>query len=772
MFTRSLSLVFLLVFSSFSHAQWKPKQAALMTQWAKDVKPEAPLPEYPRPQMVRDTWQNLNGLWDYAITGRDDGQPAKWDGQILVPFAAESALSGVMQRIGPEKKLWYHRRITIPKSEAWQKDKRILLHFGAIDWHAIVWVNGFKVGEHKGGCTPFTCDITDALYTRKATDEEIVISVYDPTNAGFQPVGKQHNNPHGIWYTPVSGIWQTVWMEPVGEYHITGLKITPNVDKGEVEIILKLNQPLPADSSVGVDVAFSGTVEFSSVTGAEGKSEIRFVESFKKFPPKNRLWSPDSPQLHDLRVHLKAGNRTDEISSYFAMRKIHMAKDDSGALRLYLNNKPLFQFGPLDQGWWPDGLYTAPTDAALKYDIEITKKLGFNMIRKHVKVEPARWYYHCDKLGMLVWQDMPNGDKGPPWNPNGEHDGKDGTRDKTSADNYNAEWKEIIDTLHNHPCIVMWVPFNEAWGQFDTVRVTEWTKKYAPTRLVNCASGGNDFPVGDIRDLHNYPGPAAPKPDGKRAIVLGEYGGLGLPVEGHTWLSKGNWGYKSFTNANDLTTAYIDLTTRLRPLIGHPGLAAAVYTQTTDVEVEVNGFMTYDRAVMKMDIEKIAAINRTVYAPPPVTKQWLATSEQDGATWRYTTEKPADGWEKAGFDDAKWESGKAGFGEPSTPGSVVRTLWKTNDIWIRRSFELPADVALTSPKLRMHHDEDTEVYINGVLAAKVERWADGYHLFDLSDEARRSLKAGANTIAAHTKQNTGGQYIDVGIVEVIEPEKK
>jgi len=746
-------------------AEWRPAPGKLMTRWAKEVSPEKVLPEYPRPQMVREAWMNLNGLWDYAITAKDASKPDKWDGQILVPFAVESALSGVMQRVGPDKRLWYRRTFRVPEEAAW-KDKRVLLHFGAVDWDSTVWVNGKEVAKHRGGFDPFSADITEALKAHNAGNHEVIVSVWDPTNASFQPVGKQHNNPHGIWYTPVTGIWQTVWMEPVGKSYIESLHIVPDVDKGEVRITAQINGS-DKPKSLG------GEAEIGGVTfqiAADGGNDLGFALTKKDYGDAAwKLWSPDAPHLHHAEVHLfEQGVHVDTVKIYFAIRKISLAKDDRGALRLMLNNKPLFQFGPLDQGWWPDGLYTAPTDEALKYDIEITKKLGFNMIRKHVKTEPARWYYHCDRLGMLVWQDMPNGDKHAKWDPHGGHDRTETTRSKESSDNFDREWKAIIDALRNHPCIVMWVPFNEGWGQADTVRVGEWTKKYDPSRLVNAASGGNDFPTGDVYDLHRYPGPVAPKPDGKRAIVLGEYGGLGLPVEGHTWLDKGNWGYRSFTSKEALTDAYIDLLVRLRPLIHEPGLAAAIYTQTTDVEIEVNGFMTYDRAMVKMDETKIGAANRKLYLPPAVMKTLAPTAETEGATWRYTTQKPADGWEKADFDDGKWQSGKGGFGEPSTPGSVVRTLWKTNDIWLRRTVELPKDVEAGDAHIALHYDEDSEIFFDGEHAATVKGYTTGYTLVAISDKAKAAMKDGKVIIAVHTNQKGGGQYIDLGSVTVSE----
>ncbi|TXT22281.1 MAG: beta-galactosidase/beta-glucuronidase, partial [Planctomycetota bacterium] len=470
---------------------------------------------------------------------REPRAPQSWDGKILVPFPIESALSGVMKRVPDNGKLWYRRSFATPEMA---KDGRLLLHFGASDWETVVSVNGQKVGEHRGGYDPFSFDITDTL--KPSGEQELVVAVSDPTDGSFQPRGKQVRNPHGIWYTPTTGIWQTVWLEPVRKVSIRSIQIVPDMDAGAVRFraeCIGANdrhqvQWIIYDNTPGLETNLVGSS--ISRSGEEAMVQIRSAKT----------WSPDSPFLYTLAVSLSeqvGGGQMqyhDSLTSYVAMRKISVAKDTSGVMRIMLNNQPLFQYGPLDQGFWPDGLYTAPTDEALKYDIEQTKKLGFNMIRKHVKVEPDRWYYHCDKLGMLVWQDMPSGDRNAPWDPFGKHDNTELTRSPESSDNYNREWKAIIDSLRNHPSIVMWVPFNEGWGQANTVAVTKWTKEYDPTRLVNCASGGNDFPVGDVIDVHRYPGPFAPKPTSDRAAVLGEFGGLGLPLEGHTWQGKDNWG--------------------------------------------------------------------------------------------------------------------------------------------------------------------------------------------------------------------------------------
>ncbi len=799
-------VVTLLMLTTFdAHAEdWAPKQAALMTRWAADVVPDNVHPDYPRPQLVRENWSNLNGLWQYAIQPKDAAKSDTWQGEILVPFPVESALSGVMQGVGADKRLWYRRKFDIPKMD---NDGRLLLHFGAVDWQCEVWVNGKSVGKHTGGYDPFTFDITDAIVVYQQGDvvdpaggQEIVVAVWDPTDANWQPRGKQVNKPHGIWYTPVTGIWQTVWLEPVPASYIRSVSITPDLDNKSFTIQADVVNPRPG-WKIGYVInsqSKSGGL-FHRGWHTDLTKPIVTVLDEEESRLSAHVWSPDNPHLIDVYVALVPDAKADllgfaqewmpkvtgpgapekmppvemadGVRCYTALRKISTGKDKDGVTRLLLNNKPLFQYGPLDQGWWPDGLYTAPTDEALRYDIEITKQLGFNMIRKHVKVEPDRWYYWCDKLGMLVWQDMPSGDRAAEWDPHGGHDGKEIERSKESTENFDAELKSMIDALWNHPSIVMWVPFNEAWGQFDTVRVTEWIQKYDPTRLVNCASGGNDFPVGDVYDIHRYPGPAAPEPDGKRAIVLGEYGGLGLPLDGHTWLEKGNWGYRSFPTREALTEAYLSLVTQLRPLIHSPGLAAGIYTQTTDVEVEVNGLLSYDRAVIKMPLEAVAAANRRLYLPPPVQTTLVPTAETDLIKWRYTTESPPDNWFEPKFDTSSWKEGPAGFGQRNTPGANVRTEWQTPDIWLVREFELPAaDEARTdaSLHLRMHHDEDAQVFLNGVLVKKVSGFTTDYGLFPIADQGQSPLRSGKNVIAVHCHQTGGGQYIDVGIVDIVE----
>jgi len=605
-----LLLVFLMVafFSNAQQSDWKIVPAHITTEWADKVNPSHPLNVYPRPQLQRSEWQNLNGLWQYTILPASDDKaiPSSFQGNILVPFCAESALSGVGKRVGKDNLLWYQRDITVP---AKRKGKRVLLHFGAVDWRSDIFVNGKNVGRHEGGYDPFTFDITDAL--KKGTKQQLNVRVWDPTNDGPQPHGKQVIKPEGIWYTPVTGIWQTVWLETVPETYISSTKQTPDVDNSNLSVSASVENIQPGDQLSFS--AWKGNEKIAEKTG----SDTSVILSI----PGPELWSPSHPFLYDLKVTvMRKGKAVDEVKSYFAMRKISVAPDEHGIKKMLVNNKFLFEFGPLDQGWWPDGLYTAPTDAALKFDIEKTKEMGFNLIRKHIKVEPARWYYYCDSIGIMVWQDMPSGDLGNHWENRPGVLGRATDRDRTpeSEGYYRKEWNAIMDALHNFPSIIVWVPFNEAWGQFKTVEIANWTKQKDPSRLVNSASGGNFFPVGDIEDLHNYPDPAMPRPDifgDKKALVLGEFGGLGLPVQGHTWQEK-NWGYQSFKSNDSLFKRYQSLTDKLEELI-RAGLSAAVYTQTTDVEGEVNGFMTYDRKVMKMPIEKLKAVNDKMYEVVP-----------------------------------------------------------------------------------------------------------------------------------------------------------
>lgn len=594
-------IVAMLLISVAALAQgWKPAGDKIKTKWAEQINPTNVWAEYPRPIMERPDWKNLNGLWNYAIKPMGEAMPTAWDGQILVPFAVESSLSGVGKRVSDKEELWYQRTFDVPKN--WS-GKRVLLHFGAVDWKMDAWINGMNVGSHTGGYVPFCLDVTDAL--KASGSNTLTIRVWDPTDQSFQPRGKQVNNPSGIWYTPVTGIWQTVWLEPVAEAHIANLKTTPDIDKH----LLQVEVQTEGLSGKGYQAKVS--VYDGSKLVAEGAA-VNNLPVQVQMPADAKLWSPDSPFLYTVKVSLlKNGNVVDKVDSYAAMRKISAGKDKNGIMRLQLNNKPIFMYGPLDQGWWPDGLYTAPSDEALKYDIQKTKDFGYNMIRKHIKVEPARWYTYCDQMGILLWQDMPSGDRNPRWQNKEYFNDTELHRSAESEANYRKEWKEIMDALYSYPCISVWVPFNEAWGQFKTQEIVEWTKQYDPSRLVNPASGGNHYPVGDILDLHNYPQPDMYLYDGSRVNVLGEYGGIGRVIKENIWEPDRNWGYVQFNTEKEVTDEYLKYAQMLKDYIPK-GFSAAVYTQTTDVEIEVNGLMTYDRKVIKLDEAQLRRMNSSI----------------------------------------------------------------------------------------------------------------------------------------------------------------
>lgn len=578
--------------------EYAPAGDRIKSSWGEAVTPENVWQEYPRPMMQRAEWKNLNGLWEYAIVKADDKAPQTYQGDILVPFCVESSLSGVGKEVGADNALWYKRSFTVPAN--W-KGQDIILNFDAVDWKCDVWVNDVKVGSHTGGYTPFGLNITQAL--KQKGENELVVRVWDPTDKGTQPRGKQVTKPKTIWYTPVTGIWQTVWLEPVPKGHIARIKTLPDIDNNTLNV--EVAPSVAGDYLTQVDVLDNGKIIASgkSINGESVKIDM---------PADVKLWSPDSPNLYDLSVTLYAdGKKADSVKSFTAMRKYSTKRDEKGVVRFQLNNKDIFEFGPLDQGWWPDGLYTAPSPDALRYDIDKTKDLGFNMIRKHIKVEPELWYAHCDKAGIIVWQDMPSGDSNPQWQRHNYFNGSEKVRTPESEATYRKEWKEIIDHLYNHPCIGVWVPFNEAWGQFKTPEIADWTKSMDPSRLVNPASGGNFYTCGDILDLHNYPGPAMYLYDAQRANVLGEYGGIGMVDKDHCWAPDRNWGYVQFKTPEEVTDQYVKFIDELDKYC-EQGFTGAVYTQTTDVEIEVNGLMTYDRKKVKVDQDRVRKANRSL----------------------------------------------------------------------------------------------------------------------------------------------------------------
>ena len=606
---------------TLSAQEYAPAGNRIMTPWASEVSPAHVHPEYPRPQMVRSRWQSLNGLWNYAVSAKEAEKPVIGDGQILVPFAIQSALSGVGKNVSEKDALWYETEFTVPKK--WGKD-RIILHFEAVDWAAEVWVNGKKAGSHTGGYTPFSFDITSLV--KKNGKQVLTLKVTDPTdtdtdgNHTYVPRGKQVSNPHGIWYTAVTGIWQSVWIEPVSAAHVDSYYAVSDIDAKTLSVRVA-SSGLAAGDEVRVellegkagldmdkaDLSAAGVVASAPVVSGEALLSVASP----------RLWSPEDPYLYPLRIRvLRKGKAIDEVCGYTSFRKVSLVESAKGFKVLGLNGKPCFNYGPLDQGWWPDGLYTAPTDEALAYDVVKTRDFGFNMIRKHIKVEPARWYYHCDRLGIMVWQDMPctTDSRHGQWKYRDylPFQGKDSDISAWTKENYFKEWAEIIDALRVFNCITVWVPFNEAWGQFNTAEAVAFTRAQDPTRLINPASGGNHTEnCGDILDCHNYPNPAQYLWSPTVANVVGEYGGIGMPLEGHLWQPDKNWGYIQYKNSKDVTDAYERYALQLKDLVGR-GTSGAVYTQTTDVEIEVNGLMTYDRAVIKIEENRVRAINRSI----------------------------------------------------------------------------------------------------------------------------------------------------------------
>jgi hypothetical protein len=725
--------------------RWQPVEGHLMTRWAREVSPANALSEYPRPQMRRKHWQNLNGLWEYGLTAAaDTAPPTNFDARILVPFPYESALSGVGKASIPSQRLWYRRTFTLP---AGAQNQRVLLHCGAVNWDSTVLVNGHAIGAHRGGYEGFDFDITDSL---KAGANELMVSAWNPVRsdvAEAQVLGKQRLRPGGIFYTAVSGIWQTVWLETVPVQHIAALKITPDVDHATLR--------LTVDASTAGQViatASDGGKTVATATGTAG-TEINLAIANPHF------WSPAAPHLYDLAVELvEDGKTVDRVDSYFAMRKISLGKDEQGRTRIFLNNKLVLQCGPLDQGYWPDGIYTAPTDQALRFDIDMTKKFGWNTIRKHAKVEPARWYYWADKLGILVWQDMPQ-----------MFGGRNNALSGDAKKQFESEWRRIIAQFYNSPSIVVWTTFNEGWGQHDTESVVELTKELDPTRLVNNASGWTDKKVGDLYDTHAYPGPGSRPPEENRAAVNGEFGGVTMEVEGHRWTKSSTYGYGSVLNSSWLATKrYQALLKRAYEMKDELGVSAFIYTQLTDVEQEINGLLTYDRAVVKLDQKIVAAANQGQFPPlpPNPNPEWLPTSGDEPVTWSYTTNQPAGNWFAPDFDARAWQTGPAPFGHRMTG---TRTEWTSADIWIRREFQVSGAIPARLDLLVKHH-EDAEIYLNGILAGNVTGSVDDYKTVPISTEAQASLKPGRNVIAAHCHNSAGSRGIDVGIAKAGPPQ--
>ena len=720
---------------------WSAKQGPLMTRWSSLVDAEMPHPFYPRPQFVRKDWLNLNGVWEYQPGTSSDAMPAAGEsltGSILVPYPVESALSGVMEH---HDRLWYRRRLSIPA--AWH-GKQIHLHFGAVDYESEVFVNGQRVGLHTGGYDPFTYDITP--YLKKGGGDELTVRIYDPTESGGQPRGKQNTKPRGITYTPTTGIWQTVWLEPVNPSHIEGLTMIPDIDRGVLHLTVG---GAKAGEKDRVEIVVKAGQSVVSRLSAAADKEIAIPIAHA------RLWSPDDPFLYTLELTLRQGGRVvDTVSSYFGMRKVHVG-DVDGQKKILLNNKFVFQLGPLDQGFWPDGIYTAPTDSAMKNDIEQMKAMGFNMVRKHIKVEPARWYYWTDTLGLLVWQDMPSANSYP---------GKEFVPPPVDKEAFANGLKRMVETHRNVPSIILWTVFNEGQGQFDTERMVSLVRSLDASRPINEASGGQIMGFGDINDIHSYPEPAVRPPNGRQALVCGEYGGIGYLIPDHSWQREGR-GYVDVDTPADLLYLYAEYMERVREMRDQKNLSAVVYTELTDVMTEVNGVLTYDR-IAKVSPAQLKLVN-TFQFPAPSYKAVLPTSEVSGQMWKYVFAKPEGVWSGKEYDDSQWTQGAGAFGNR---GDHIGTKWTTPDLWLRKSFNPGAltPEQIENLVLTEFHEGRQEIYINGVPTFPekgTNRSAQRrYEHRPLNRAIRQAVLPNAeNVIAVHCHGVGEEQFFDAGL---------
>ena len=725
---------------------YEKKTAQLMTTWGEALQATDPiLPEYPRPQMVREKWLNLNGIWQFqpAASATEALPAGNLAREILVPFPVASALSGIMEH--PEH-VWYRRSFTLPADWTGQK---VLLHFGAVDYRCEVFVNGVSVGTHEGGYDPFSFDITEKISGDGA--QTLHVRASDSTDAKGYPRGKQTLYPGGIMYTETTGIWQTVWLEAVPQKaYLSRMRMIPNIDNATLRLYTegtklrgrKLRFRIYDNETEIADIAKNYQSDYYTLD----------------IPQPLKLWSPNDPFLYDMKVYIldETNNEViDSISTYFGMRKISKQLVN-GYQRMMLNNRFVFQMGPLDQGFWPDGIYTAPCDEALRYDIEMMKALGFNMVRKHIKVEPQRWYYWCDKLGLMVWQDMPS--------MNSYIDTNQRPVPSQERNAFLSELEAMVKNHWNSPSIVSWVIFNEYQGAHNEAALVSQVKTWDNSRLINVGSGGPLNDASDIRDWHNYPAPNCPDVRNEQILVCGEYGGIGYYEQGHIW-APGN-PYETVNSYAQLLDRYTQYADMLIYFKSNRGMSAAVYTEITDVEMELNGFLTYDRKVVKGNIENFYAVNQRIINEYKYYDEIAPTAETAPQVWKYTTLQPTGSWTAKNYDDSAWETGNSGFGTVNTPAVIIGTVWNTNNIWLRRKFTLPAN-ALDDDKtlvLRIHHDEDCRVYINGVQAVNLPDYTGNYSFYDISSTAQAALVLGGeNTLAVHCRQTSGGQYIDVGV---------
>lgn len=724
-----------------ANAQYTQQPVSIASPWAPLINETNAWQEYPRPQLVRKEWKNINGLWDYAITNRGENKPANFQGKILVPYSIESSLSGVQKTLKPTEELWYNKEVDIPTE--W-KSKNVIIHFGAVDYQSDLYVNGKHVGQHTGGSDPFSYDITPFL--NPSSVQQISLKVFDPTDTDIQPRGKQSLNPKGFWYTAVSGIWQTVWMEPVNATRVSVLNPVSDIDNGTITLNSTLTNLL-GNEQMEVQVFYQGK-QIKKITEP--------YQSALKIDLKNALlWSPEHPNLYQLRLKITRNIETlDQIESYFAMRKISLAKDQNGYTRLALNNKPYFQWGTLDQGWWPESLLTPPSDEAMKFDMEMVKRMGFNMIRKHIKVEPARYYYHADTLGLLLWQDMPSGFIG--LHDEEQHvkfDAKeDWDRPEASAKSFKAEWKSIMDNLRFFSSIVVWVPFNEGWGQFQTKEITDWTINYDKDRLVDATSGWTDMKVGHMFDAHQYPGPSM-EPQSQnpgRATVLGEFGGLGWPVKGYLWNEdKGNWGYRTYLDNSTFHNEVSRVINNIYPLLAR-GLSAAIYTQTSDVEAEVNGLITYDRKFQKISDQDMKKLSEPLYASVKKAVFVINDSEEQNSSLFVSPSHPGNNWNLHNPFDAQFKEHKGPY--PLNKGD---SLWAVNSFIVTDKKEKMA--------LKLFGQGDLKIFLNGTEIYK-NRIMTKRHYDELSiSDYMQLLKKGKNVIGFELTNAEANTQFDFGL---------